>query len=220
MSLTAWSYSRLESFETCPKKFWHISIRKDVIDPPNEFTIDGTETHLAFAKYLKKGTALPIAKRHYTPLLAKIKAAPGEHVIEQQLAITAEYKQTGWFDKDVYLRVISDLTIMNAPRAAMFDWKTGKVKNDFTQLRVAAATMFMIAPELETISMSFVWLKNKSVKSDKMTRDEMPDVWAALHPRLVQYQAAFDNQAFPARQGFHCRYCPVETCPYFEKKHK
>lgn len=217
-ALTAWSYSRLESYETCPKKFWHISIRKDVIDPPNDHTTYGFDLHASFAKFLTKGTALPISIRHYTPMLTKFKAAPGEHIVEQQIAINANYAQTGWFDKDVYLRVISDLTIMKPPHAIMIDWKTGKPKTDFTQLRVAAATMFMIAPELEIISMSFVWLKNKTTATDKMTRDEMPDVWASLYPRLVSYQAAFDNQAFPARQGFHCRYCPVKACPFNEKK--
>lgn len=218
MKLAAWSYSRLESYETCPKKFWHISIRKDVQDPPNEHTIYGDDLHKAFAKFLIKGTALPISIRHYTPLVARFKAAPGEHIVEQQVAINANYAQTGWFDADVYLRVISDLTIMKPPHAVMIDWKTGKPKKDFTQLRVAAATMFMIAPELETISMSFVWLKNKTVDTDRMTREEMPDVWAALHPRLVAYQSAFDNENFPARQGFHCRYCPVKACPYNEKR--
>lgn len=216
--LVAWSYSRLESLETCPKKFWHISIRKDVQDPPNDHTTYGTNVHESFAKFLTKGMPLPISIRHYTSLLSKFKAAPGEHIVEQQIAINAQYQQTGWFDKDVYMRVISDLTIMRPPHAVMIDWKTGKPKKDFTQLRVAAAVMFMIAPELETISMSFVWLKNKTIDTDRMTRDEMPDVWAALHPRLVAYQEAFNNESFPARPGFHCKYCPVKACPYNEKK--
>jgi PD-(D/E)XK nuclease superfamily len=217
-SLVAWSYSRLESLETCPRKFYRISIKKDVLDPPNEHTTFGDDLHKAFAKYLTKGTPLPISIRHHTPMLAKVKAAPGDHIVEQQVAINANYIQTGWFDKDVYCRVISDITIMRPPNAVMIDWKTGKPKSDFTQLRVAAAVMFMIAPELETISLSFAWLKTKEWATERMTRDEMPDVWAALHPRLVTYQAAFDNDAFPPRPGFHCRYCPDKSCQYNENK--
>lgn len=220
--LVAWSYSRLEGYETCPRKFWRVSIKKDVQDPPNEHTTFGTELHLAFANYLHKSNAkhkpLPLHLRQHKPMLDKIKAAPGEHVIEQQLAITAEYKPTGWFDKDVYCRVISDLTILNSSHAVMFDWKSGKKKDDFTQLRVAAAVMFLLAEELETISMNFVWTKSKEITTDRMTRDEMPSVWSALHPRLIQYQNAFNLQQFEARQGFHCRYCPVRDCPYNERR--
>jgi len=217
-NLVAVSYSRLESYETCPKKFWHLSIRKDVTDPPNEHTSYGTDLHVAFANFLKTGKALPLAMRHHTRMLTKFRAAPGEHIIEQQIAIDANYQQVGWFDKDVYMRVISDLTIMNPPSALMIDWKSGKMKDDFTQLRVAAAVMFLIAPELERITMSYVWTKNKQVTTDRMTRDDMPSVWAALYPRLTQYQNAFNLEQFPARQGFHCRYCPVKSCPYNEKR--
>lgn len=216
--LVAWSYSRLESSETCARKFWHLSIKKDVIDPPNDKTQYGTDMHQAFASYLKKGQALPLAMRHHTPMLAKFRAAPGEHVIEQQIAINANYQQVGWFDKDVYCRVISDLTIMQAPAAIMVDWKSGKLKDDFTQLRVAAAVMFLIAPELERISMSYVWTQSKQVTTDRMTRDETTDVWAALHPRLVRYQNMFNLQEFPATPGIHCKWCPVKSCPYNEKK--
>lgn len=217
--LQAFSFSRLESYETCPKKFFHLSIAKDVSDPPNEHTSFGTEVHLAFANYVKgRIKALPLHLRQHTPMLDTIKNAPGDHIVEQQVAINKDYKPTGWFDSDVYCRVISDLTIMNGSHAIMFDWKTGKMKDGFDQLRLAAAVMFLLADELETISMHYVWTKNKQVTSDRMTRDEMPGVWAALQPRLIRYQNAFVMQQFEARQGFHCKYCPVKKCPYNEKR--
>lgn len=216
--LQAFSFSRLEGYETCPRKFHAISVAKTVKDPPNEHTQYGTDMHLAFAHYLKTGKILPLHMRQHLPMLNKIKAAPGEHIIEQQIAINANYQPTGWFSDDVYCRVISDLTIMNAPHAVMFDWKSGKMKDGFDQLRLAAAVMFLIAEELETISMHYVWTKSKKVTSDKMTRDEMPAVWANLSPRLIAYQNAFVTQTFEARKGYHCRYCPVKTCPYNESK--
>lgn len=212
--LVAFSFSRLEGYETCPKKFFHLSVAKDVKDPPNEHTQYGTDLHLSFARYLKSGQMLPLHLRQHLPMLNQIKSAPGQHIVEQQIAINASYQPTGWFDTDVYCRVISDLTIMNAPHAVMFDWKSGKMKDGFDQLRLAAAVMFCIATELETISMHYLWTKNKKITSDKMTRDEMPAVWANLHPRLTAYQNAHALQAFEARRGAHCNYCPVGSCPY------
>lgn len=218
MTLQAFSFSRIEGYETCPKKFHAISVAKTVQDPPNEHTTYGTDLHKAFADFFRKGKPLPLHLRMHTPMLTKIKSAPGEFICEQQIAINADYKQTGWFDKDAYCRVISDLTIMHKSHAVMFDWKTGKLKDDFTQLRLAAAVMFLIAEELNTISMHYVWTKSKQITSDKMTRDEMPGVWASLIPRIERYQTAFDQGIFEARQGFHCRYCPVKTCPFNETK--
>lgn len=218
-NLVAFSYSRLDGFETCPKKFFHLSVAKDVIDPPNEMTQYGTDLHLAFADYIRpKKKMLPIHLRQHLPMLNQLRAAPGEKIVEQQIAINAQYMPTGWFDKDVYCRVISDLTILNGSRGAMFDWKTGKQKEGFDQLRLAAAVMFCIVEELEEVSMHYVWTKNKKITSDRMTRDEMPAVWANLHPRILAYQNAHALQAFPARKGFHCRYCPVKSCPYNEKR--
>lgn len=217
-NLQAFSWSRLEGYETCPKKFFLISIDKSVIDPPNEHTQYGTDMHLAFAHYLKKGTALPLHLRQHKPMLDQIKAAQGEKIVEQQIAINANYQATGWFDKDAYCRVISDVTIMNGSKAVMFDWKSGKEKPGFDQLRLAAAVMFCIAEELEEITMHYVWTKSKRVTSDKLTRDEMPGVWANLHPRLLAYQNAFVTKTFEPRRGFHCKYCPVKSCPFNEKR--
>lgn len=216
--LQPFSWSRLEGYENCPKKFFLISIDKSVVDPPNEHTQYGTDMHLAFANYVKKGTMVPLHLRQHLPMLNLIKNCAGEKVVEQQIAIDTNYKQTGWFDKDVYCRVISDVTIMNGPKAVMFDYKSGKEKSGFDQLRLAAAVMFCIAEELEEITMHYVWTKTKRVTSDKLTRDEMPGVWANLHPRLMAYQNAFVSNTFEARPGFGCKYCPVKACPYNEKR--
>lgn len=218
--LTAFSFSRLEGYETCPKKHHALNIAKSHKDQDNEFTIWGTEVHGAFKDYIKsKGKKmLPLAMRQHKAMLDQIMKAPGEFVCEQQIAIDANYKQCEWFSKDTYCRVISDLTIMNGTHAVMFDWKTGKMKDGFDQLRLAAAVMFLIAEELETISMHYVWTQSKKLTSDKMTRDEMPAVWANLHPRLVAYQNAHANMVFEARKGKHCNYCPVGECPYNSNK--
>lgn len=217
----AFSYSRLKSLEDCPRKFHELSILKSVKEEPNENTDYGTEVHLAFANRLKKGTPLPLHLRHHEKLLASLAAAPGEHIVEQKVAINANYEPTGWFDKDVYCRVISDLTIINGSRAAMFDWKTGKMSDDFSQLRLAGAVIFLLAPELEQIDLAYVWLKNKQVTKERMLRGDCQTVWADLMPRLARYQAAFDQKSFPPRPNYLCKgWCPVKTCQYWEAKKK
>lgn len=214
----AWSYSRLTGFETCPKKFHALSVAKTVKDPPNEHTDYGTEVHLAFANRVKKAKPLPLHLRQHEKLLAQLAAAPGEKIVEQKVAINANFAPTGWFDNDVWCRVISDLTVLNAPKGAMFDYKTGKVYDDFTQLRLAGAVIFQLAPEIEELTLAYIWTKNRSVTKEAMNRGQVQGFWADILPRVNRYQAAFDKQEFPARPGIHCKWCPVKTCPYNEKR--
>lgn len=176
--------------------------------------------HQAFANYFKQGKPLPLHLTQYTKYLAKIKLYPGAFITEQKLAINARYEATGWFDSDVYCRIISDLTILNGSSAVMWDWKTGKIKDDFTQLRLAGAVMFLLVPELQRIVLAYFWLKNKKVTREVMTRDQMPGVWSALLPRIQRYQDAHAAVNFPPKQSWLCGYCPVTSCPYWEPRKK
>jgi hypothetical protein len=218
--LTAFSYSRLNSYETCPKKYHAISVAKSVKVEESDQTTYGTELHLAFAAYFKKDKPLPLHMKQYEKYLKLIKAAPGQFITEQQLAINADYEATGWFDKDVYCRIISDLTILNGKSAIMWDWKTGKVSKDFLQLRLAGAVMFLLVPELERITLAYFWTKTKEITREVMTRGEMPGVWTALLPRIQRYQDAHHAQEFPAKPNYLCAYCPVKSCPYWEPRKK
>jgi hypothetical protein len=216
--LTAFSYSRLNAYEECPKKYYAVSVAKSVKEPETEHTSYGTEVHLAFAEYFKKGKPLPLHMTQYTKYLAAIKQYPGTFITEQKLAINANYEPTGWFDSDVYCRIISDLTILNGDSAVMWDWKTGKIKDDFTQLRLAGAVMFLLVPELKRIVLAYFWLKNKQITKEVMTRDEMPDVWSKLLPRIQRYQDAHAALAFPPKPSWLCGFCPLNSCPHWEPR--
>lgn len=216
--LTAWSYSRLTGYETCPKKYYALSVAKTVKEKPSEHTDYGTQVHDSFAKYVGKGVPLPLALRQHKPLLDRFIAAPGEKLVEQKLALNSQFAATGWFDSDVYVRIINDLSILNGSVGILVDYKTGIPYDDFTQLRIAGAVMFLLAPELEKLVLTYLWLKNKTQTTDRLSRKEMPGVWASLMPRLKRYQAAHDKQEFPAVPGGHCRWCPVKTCPHNESR--
>ncbi|MFI5397635.1 MAG: PD-(D/E)XK nuclease family protein [Candidatus Binatia bacterium] len=218
--LTAFSYSRLNAYEECPKKYHAISVAKSHKEPPSETTDYGTEVHQHFANFFKKGTPLPLHLQQYGKYLAKIKQYPGVFITEQKLAINADYEPTGWFDGDVYCRIISDLTILNGTNGAMFDWKTGKMKDDFLQLRLAGAVMFLLVPELQRIMLAYFWTKTKKITKEVLTREQMPGVWSELIPRIQRYHNAHVNHDFPPRQSWLCGYCPVNSCPYWEPRRK
>lgn len=215
----AWSYSRLASYETCPRKFWAESVGKTVPFVKSEQAAYGDEVHLAFKDYFKSGTPLPLHLRHFEKIIAPIAKAPGVKSIEQKICLNASWEVVDWFAKDAYLRVISDLTQLNGTHGVLWDWKTGKPKDDFTQLRLNAAVTFHLAPEIQTATVAFLWLQTKKVAPLKMVRADATDVWAELLPRVAKYQEAHVKQDFPPRQNFLCRgWCQVSTCQFWEKK--
>ena len=59
MSITPWSFSKIKSFEQCPKKFYHLKVAKDYREPETEAMLYGTAVHLAAEEYIRDGTPLP-----------------------------------------------------------------------------------------------------------------------------------------------------------------
>jgi hypothetical protein len=97
----------------------------------------------------------------------------------------------------------------------LFDYKTGKISSDFTQMRLTGAVFFQHHPEVEQLKLVYLWIKEQKPTIEVMHRSEIPNVWTALLPRINKYQQAFSKQEFPPRQGWHCKWCPVKACPYW-----
>lgn len=214
---TAWSYSRLNNFETCPKKYWHLSVAKDIREPEGEALRYGKLVHKAFEDCVGKGKPMPLNLRHMEKYAKKIASAKGTKLTEQQLAIDNMFQPSDWFSKDTWCRAIIDLAIVNGTHAVVIDYKTGRISKDFTQLRLAGAMLMLHEPEIETVDLCYLWTKDKKLTrdSDTLTRAAIKDVMMELMPRIKKYEHAHRTETFPARPGFLCKkFCPVEACPY------
>lgn len=211
----AWSYSRLISYELCARKFWHESIGKTIPFKESDEMRAGKEWHKGAELFVRDGKQLPIHMRHWQPILQQFRDAPGEKLIEQQIALNIQWEPVEWFAKDAWLRVKSDLTIVNGRSAIQIDYKTGKPKDDFTQLRLNSAVTMLLAPEVITITHGFLWTKTKELTKETMESKDVPDFWAEMLPRVAKYQAAHDQQNFPPTPNFLCKkHCEVRSCQY------
>lgn len=211
----AWSYSRLNSFETCPKKFYHTSVAKDIKEKESEAMRYGSEVHKAIELRISKGTELPLHLSHLEPIVARFANVSADVLVEQQLALNINMAPTGWFDTDVWCRAIIDYAAVKGDHALVVDWKTGKMNDDFTQQQVAAAIFLMFFPKVNTVDMMYYWLKDKKHTVSTLHRDDVKHVWSRLQKRIKKYTDAHDTEEFPARPGGLCkRYCPVTVCPH------
>lgn len=209
----AWSYSALTTFEQCPKKFYHLRVKKDVKDGDNEHTVYGKEVHDALHKRVIKGEALPLRFRHIEPVVAQLAKAKGEKHGEMRLALNRKFEPVDFFAKDVYVRVVVDLLIVDGTRATIIDYKTGKVKDEWTQLELTAAVLSKWMPELTEFRLAFLWLQEKNLSRKDRTKEELVEVWANLLPRVGAIESAISTTSFSARPSGLCRYCPITFCP-------
>jgi CRISPR/Cas system-associated exonuclease Cas4 (RecB family) len=213
----AWSYSRLNSYETCPKKFWHTALKKDVFEAESDAMRYGKKVHKALEVRVSNDKPLPLELRYLEPYARRLAKANGTKLTEQQLAIDRKFKPCSWFAKNTWCRAILDLAIVNKSHAVVFDYKTGKITDDFTQLRLAGALLMLHMPELETLDLSYLWTKDKQLTKyeDQFTRDSIKKVITELMPRIKRYEEAHHNDSFPARPSGLCkRHCPVKQCPH------
>lgn len=211
----AWSYSRLTSFETCPKKYWHLTVQKDVKEPESEDQTYGKRVHKALELRVGSGQPLPSDLAYLEPIASKFFHATGSKLVEQQLAIDHNYEPCEWFGKNVWCRCIIDLAIVSGPRALLVDWKTGKQTDDFTQQMLAASMFFLFNPEVHEIDLMYYWIKDRKPSVRSLKREDAKHVWATIGKRVRRYTLAHTDHAFPPKPSGLCKkHCPVKQCPY------
>lgn len=217
----AWSYSRLKNFEACPLKYKTVDIDKLHVESTQELD-RGEQLHAAMYERIAKGTKLPIpfsymerwAKRLTTQL------DPAEETYcELKLALNSEYQPTAFMAHNVWCRARIDYVKIIPQQAHIVDYKTGRPREDDAQLALAAAMIFHHYPEVDQIRTEFLWTEYSDTSHRIIHRNELPDIWDELLPRVTALREAHDHEDFPAVPcGLCAKYCPVSTCQYWGKR--
>lgn len=213
----SWSYSALKNFETCPRRYYHYQIKKDVVEPQSAELQSGHQLHGAFEARVKEGKQLPLGYGQYEDMLATFINAPGTTYAEQRLALTSEFKPSAYFGNDVWFRTVIDAAKVRTEDgfALIIDWKSGKPKDDTTQLQLMAATMLLHDPKLQVVRASLAFVGHKIWETEEYTRDDLRRIWGDILPRVNELKEARAMGNYPAKPGGLCRrYCVVKTCPY------
>lgn len=215
-STVAWSYSRLKTYELCPKKYEAIHVKKSVKDTDSAASTEGKRVHEVFQKYLTgKLNEFPAHLAWAKPLADKVMEGDGDLYAEYQMAVSADLYPCPWFGHDVWVRAIADVLKVGKDSAVLLDWKTGKVLDDKDQLDLTAWLAFCHFKNLERISAAFVYLGPKILVKQTYTREECAEKWTAFIPRARALRNSHDESQFPARPNGTCRkWCPVKVCPH------
>ena len=217
MGAAPWSFSRIKSFEQCPKKFYHLKVAKDYKEPETEAMLYGTAVHLAAEEYVRDGKPLPPEYVYVKAPIDALCAKKGEKLCELEMGLTADLEPCGFRDEEVWWRGIADLVILDeeSKTAWVIDYKTGKNTRyaDKGQLELMALAVFKHYPDIETVKGGLLFVVcNELIKDTYNSTDagKMWEKWLADYNRM---ETAFDSDVWNAHQSGLCkRHCLVTEC--------
>ena len=222
--MVAHSFSSLKEYSTCPKRYYHKRIARDVVDVPGEASLHGDRVHKALEVRLGPAREpLPKEMSQYEKLCASIElAAEGCTLeMEKELCVDQRLKPCGWRDTNVYMRSKLDLMGLRGKRGICVDWKTGKRRPDFKQLSISAAQMFIHYPELEVITVAFVWLRENAIDTEVYRRSDLQDMVIDFMRDARRVEGSIETGLWPARPSGLCSFCPAEAiCEHAQPRYR
>jgi hypothetical protein len=215
------SFSRLSTFETCEAQFDYLYVSKRVPNTSNEASEYGDRVHKlleAKGRGVLDLDSLSAEGRktleQWGSVVDVIMKRPGEKLFEHQMAVNADLKPVDWFAKDVWIRSIADVLVVDGDTAYCLDYKTGKVKENPTQLQLFAAMVFWHYPEVTKVKTSFIWLKFNETTNATYERRFLDSMWRALRPRFDKVQDTIELGVFKTKPSGLCPWCAAkDICP-------
>ena len=216
MSYT-WSYSSINLFKQCPKKYHHIKILKDVIEPRSEALVFGNKVHEAAEFYVKENTPLPKELLYLEGVLSKLKEFKGDRLCDYRMGLTNNLQPCGFFDKNVWGRGIADLIILGDDKAYLVDYKTGKNSKyaDTKQLEILSLAMFKHFPKIKKIKAGLLFIITKELIKKSFNFDEQDTRWSYWFTNTKDLEKTIGSNVWNAKPNFTCkRYCAVLSCSH------
>lgn len=213
----SWSFSSLKLFENCAKKYYHLKVLKDYVEPEGEAARYGTEFHSAAEHYIKSGTPLPAHFAFAEAPLAALAAMPGDKYCEYKMGLTEQLTACQFFAKNVWWRGVSDLTIIDGDVAKVCDYKTGKDTKyaDKGQLELMALATFAHFPHVKKVKGGLLFVVCNAFLREEYEIDNTPALWAKWLPRYDRLVGAHKSGVWnPNPSGLCKKHCIVDSCPH------
>lgn len=208
------SYSALSAYHTCPHQYYRTRITREFVRQQGVEAAWGNQVHDAAEARVQAGKAyaMPDSMKMYGPPIDKVVAAfpPKSLQTEVEMGVD-EFYQPAEFS-DGYFRGKIDLLYVNADKAVVLDWKTGKLRHDVNQLKFYAMLTFLHYQDVRTILGMFYWLKVKKATTFLMWREQLPS--------FVSMFTAWANNVeteslwAPRPSGLCKKHCDVLSCSY------
>lgn len=214
----SWSFSNYKDYNNCPLKYAHNRFYCTTPWKANEANIWGNRVHAAAENFIKgNGKELNRDIEAFKPVetyVTQMYRMGHRPTAELEITLTENFATTSWFADDAWFRIKIDVLILvDKTKAMIYDWKTGKIREDEDQFKLAAAAYSIINPRIEIFDGKFIWTAHKQVTGVRpLTKEDIPGVWAEFLPGVERMSRAWDNDDFPARPSGLCPWCAVDDC--------
>lgn len=207
--LTAWSFSRLNDYRKCPK-FAYFKHVKKMKEPGNKAmdrgsVIDAMESDFIKGKLKICPPEIATFEEEFTQL-RKYKNA----ITQEQWSFNAEWKVTGWFDQDAWLRVKTDVYRLDIKSNVLLlvDCKTGKERDEhLEQVDLYALCGLLKMPTVEAVDPR-IWYtdlgKEVPEKEKLYTQADVPKLkkyW------MAQVKPMLTDTRFKEKPSNACTWC-------------
>ena len=222
MPNVAWSYSALKTFQSCPKKYYHLKVVKDVKESLSEIMLYGVDAHKAAELYISEGKALPGKYEFMRRQLDTLKNLKGDKHCEYKFGLTKDMEPCGFFAKGVWLRGAIDLLVINedSGTARMIDYKFGKSKNaDLSQLQLMSLAVFKLFPNITKVKAGLLFCPEDKMMPTQYRADDASKMWMDWLPDVARLEGAFEHGVWNASPSGLCKgWCPVVSCQHWAPK--
>ena len=211
-----WSYSSLSLFKQCPRKYYRLGIVKDIVEPQQEHLLYGLSVHKAAEDYIGADKDLPPAYEFIRPQLDVLKQLPGTKYCEYEMGLTKDFEPCKFNARDVWLRGIADLLVINDNKAKIVDYKTGKSQYaDTNQLELLSLLVFKHFPEVTHVRAGLVFVVAQDLVSADYVQDKSDEYWMRWLPEIDRLEQCFASNTWNPKQNFTCKkFCPVIDCEH------
>lgn len=227
--LPPWSHSFISTYERCELQAYRQYVKRDIPYEETPERAAGNRLHKAMDQRLSKRLRLPVEFHGYERYVPPLEQAEGEKHYEWKLGIREDGSACDFFASDVWGRGVLDVCIIEAPKerewdaddapfklgtkAAIFDWKTGRVWEDPSELELHAVLLKAHRPQLTKITGRYLWLKTKTL-SQAYDLSDTPVKLAYVRGVMERAKQNFRLGAWQANENVLCRWCAVRDCQF------
>lgn len=218
----AWSFSSIELYKLCPRKYEGERLTKEVEFTDTEATIYGTDCHKAFEDGITHGLPMPDRFAFCQPLLDMVLRWRGEKYAEMKLGAKTDsngvWVTCDFFDPDCEIRGVADVVVLSGTTARVIDWKTGSAKSfkyaKPAQLLLMAFLLYLKYPHLTLVkgALIFVAVKDGVIRQE-YSRDDAVKIMAFYGNDLIRRMGSYNTGIFNPNPNPLCKkWCGVLSC--------
>ena len=220
-----YSYSQINTYNTCPRKFQAQYLTKEIEFKQNDAAMWGSEVHNALENRLKKKEPLSPRFAMYEPLALAIERSPGKHEAEKEIAYDEDFNLVGWWDKSAFIRGKLDVFTDLGDKAIITDWKTAEKGAKNAKYQVGEMEMFSwltlhLNEEIEQIKTVLVWTatKDKPTIWNFSRRHDFNKLEDKCLGWMDKIEDSISQDIFPMKSGPLCAWCDLKTCPNWRER--